>query len=85
MKEPSSEFDEEEESIAKETGSSGRELESEEEAEPVTLLAEKRKRMETRASDKKKPASAFKTLVPLKQPVQTPRKGKSSLKKPRRK
>ena len=80
-KEPSPESKEEEESTAEETGSSGEEQESEEEAKPMTLPAEKRRRMETQASDKKKPAFMFRTPVPLKQPVKTPRKGESSQKK----
>ena len=76
-KEPSLEFEEEEESIVEETGNSGGELESEEEAEPVIPPVEK-KRMETWASDKKKPAFAFKISVPPKWPVKTSRKGESS-------
>ena len=54
---------EEEESTAKETGSSDSKPELEEGAEPVIPLAKKRRRMETRALDKKKPTSTFKTPV----------------------
>ena len=68
----------EEESSAKETGSSSRDPESEEKVEPTTPPPEKKKRMDTWALDKKKHASAFKTLVSQKRPVKTPRKGESS-------
>ena len=82
VKEPSSEFEEEEESTAKDTGSSGGEPELEEEAELATPPLEKRKRMDTQALDKK-PTSAFKTLCALKRPMKTLRKGESFQKKPR--
>ena len=77
MKEPFPESEEEEESIVEEMGSFGREPELEEEAEPVTPLAKKRRRMEARASDKKKPTSTFKTPILPKRLVKTPRKGES--------
>ena len=67
-KEPTSELSEEEEeakSSEEETvDSSGEEPKLEEEAEPATPLLQKKKKMETRASDRKKPTSSFKTLVP---------------------
>ena len=50
----------------------------EEEAEPATPPLKKEKKMETRASDKKQPASAFKTPASQKRPIKTPKKGKSS-------
>ena len=78
-KEPSLESEEEEEST-KEIGSS-----VEEEAEPETLPPDKRRRMDTRASDKKKPGPEFKTSVIPKRPIKTPGKGGSSKKKPKEK
>ena len=81
-KEPSSESKEEEE-LREETRSFGRDAEAWEEDEPATPLLEKNKRMDNRASDKKKPALAFKIPVAPKQPIKSTRKGKSSLKKPR--
>ena len=81
-KEPTLELSKEEEeakSLEEETvDSSGREPESENEAEPATPLPEKKKKMETRASDRKKTAFAFKTSVPKKRPTKTPKKGESS-------
>ena len=58
--------------------SSSKELESEEEAEPATPPPEKKKKMETWASDWKKPTFVFKTLVPQKRPMKTFKKGESS-------
>ena len=83
-KEPSLEFKVEEES-KEGTESSGGNAESEEEDEPATPPLEKKKRMDTRALDKKKLASTFKTSIAPKWPMKSPRKGKSSQKKPRRK
>ena len=81
-----SEEEEEAESSEEETmNSSSGEPESEDEAEPATTLPEKKKKMETRASDWKKLASTFKTPVPQKRPTKTPKKEKSSQKKPKRK
>ena len=84
-KEPKPELSEEEEeaesSEEERVDNSSEEPESEEEAKPATPLLEKKKKMETRASDKKKPASAFKTLTSQKKPVKTPKKGESSQKK----
>ena len=82
-KEPSPESEEKDESIAKDMGSSSSEPKSEEEVKPVTPLPKKRKRMDTQASDKKKPTSAFKTLVAPMQLVKTMRKEESFQKKPR--
>ena len=82
-KEPSPESKEEEESTTKDTGSSNDDQELEEEAEPTTPLPEKRKRMDTQASHKKKPIFAFKISIIPKQLVKTPMKGESSQKKPR--
>ena len=59
-------------------------MELEEEAEPTSPPLEKKKRMETRASDKKKHASAFKILVSQKRPVKTLKKRESSHKKAKR-
>ena len=69
-KEPFLESEEEEESTEG-TRSSGGGAESEEEPEPATPLPEKRKRMDMRASDKKKSTSTFKTPVTPKQLVKT--------------
>ena len=57
----------------------GEELKSEEErAEPATPPPEKKKKSKTQASERKKPASIFKTPVSLKRPRKTPKKGESS-------
>ena len=78
-KEPSPESEEEEaESSEEEVESSGKEPEMEEEAKPAIPPPEKKKRIETRAFDRKKPAFAFKTPVSLKRPTNTPKKGESS-------
>ena len=81
-KEPTRELskkEEDAESSEEETvDSSSKELELEEEAELATPPLEKKKKMETRASDWKKPASAFKTLASQKRPVKIPKKGESS-------
>ena len=84
-KEPTLELESEEESneSSEEIGSFGGNLELEDEAELATPPLEKKKRMETRALDKKKPASVFKTPVSQKRPVKIPKKGESSQKKPR--
>ena len=67
-----------------EVESSNEDPKLEEEAKRATLLPEKKKKMETQASDRKKPASAFKTPASQKRPVKIPKKGESSLKKPKR-
>ena len=51
---------EEGEESTEETGSSAK---SEEDAEPAASLPEKKRRMNTQASNKKKPSLDFKTLV----------------------
>ena len=56
-----------------------------EEAELVTSLLEKRKRIKMQSSNRKKSTSAFKTLVPPKQPTKTPQKGESFQKKLKKK
>ena len=56
-----------------------------EEAEPTTPPPEKKKKIKTRAFEQKKSAPVFKTLVSLKRPMKTPKKGKSSQKKPKMK
>ena len=83
--EPSTEEEEAESSEEEEVESSGEELESEEEAEPATPPLEKKKKIETRASERKKPTSAFKILVSLKRPTKTPQKRESSQMKLKRK
>ena len=66
--------------------SSGEEPELEEEgAELSTPPPEKKKKIETRAFDWKKPTTVFKTPVSIKRTTKTPRKGESSQKKPKRK
>ena len=83
---PSTEEDEAESSEEEVVESSGEEPESEEEeAEPSTPSLEKKKKIETRASDWKKPAPVSKTLVSLKRPTKTLKKGESSQKKPKKK
>ena len=81
-KEPSLDSSTEEEeaksSKEEEVESSGEEPESEEKAEPSIPLPEKKKKIETQAFDRKKPASIFKTLISLKRPTKTPRKEESS-------
>ena len=64
-KEPTPELESEEEEAesSEEVESSSEGSESEEEAEPTTPLPEKKKKMDTWAYDRKKPTSAFKTLV----------------------
>ena len=84
-KEPSPELEEEETESLEEVESSGQEPESEEEAKPTTPPPEKKKKTKTWASEQKKPASAFKTLVSQKRPIKTPKKGESSQKKLKRK
>ena len=77
-KDPSPKSKEEEaESSEEEVESSDDEPESEEETEPATPLLEKKKRIQTRDSDQKKPAFAFKTPVSLKRPTKTPKKRKA--------
>ena len=51
--------------------------------EPSILPLEKKRRMNTWASNKKKPGSTFKTPVAPKQPEKIPMKGESSQKKPK--
>ena len=79
-KEPTLELEskEEEAESSEEVESFGEDLESEEEAEPITPPLEKKKKMETQASDRKKPTSAFKTSASQKRLVKTPKKGESS-------
>ena len=77
-KEPLQESEQEEEST-KETGSSG----GDKEEEPATPPLDKRQKMDTWSSDKKKSGSTFKTLVAPKRPEKIPKKGGSSQKKPR--
>ena len=48
------------------------------EAKPTTPPPEKKKRIETWSFNRKKPASAFKTLISLKKSTKIPKKGKSS-------
>ena len=80
-KEPTLELSE---SLGKEMADSfGKKSELEEEAEPATLLP--KKKMETQASDWKKPAFAFKTPVPQKRPTKTSKKGDSPQKKQKKK
>lgn len=74
---------EEAEESTEDSGSSGGGADTEEEPEPSTPRTEGKARVDTRSSDRKKPASAFKTPVTPKQPTRTPRKGESSLKKPK--
>ena len=50
----------------------------EEGAEPAIPPLEKKKKLKTRASDRKKSAPIFKTPVSLKKPTKTPKKGESS-------
>ena len=57
------ESEEEEGESSDEVERSGEDPESEKEAKPATLPPEKKKKMETRASDQKTPASTFKTLA----------------------
>ena len=68
-----------------EVESFGEEPESKEGAEPTTASLEKKKKIETWASEQKKPDSIFKTLVFLKRPMKTPKKEESSLKKLKKK
>ena len=60
---PKLESEEEEDESLEETRSFGGDPESEEEAEPATPPPKEKKRMETWASDKKKPTSKFKTPI----------------------
>ena len=80
--EPTLELESEEESTAEDTGSSGGNPESGEEAEPVTPPLAK-KGVVTRSSDQKRAASATKIPVAPKRPMKTPGKGGSSQKKPK--
>ena len=75
-KEPSLESEEEEESTEG-TGSFG----GDDEEEPTILPLDKRQRMDTKASHKKKSSSAFKTTNLPKHSKETPKKGESSQKK----
>ena len=85
-KEPTLKSEEEEaESLEEEVESSSEEPELEEEVELATPSLEKKKRIETRSSDRKKPNFAFKTLVSLKRPSKTLKKGESFQKNPKRK
>ena len=81
-KKPTLELSEEEEeakSSEEETVDSfGEEPESEEEAELAIPPPMKKKKMEIQASDQKKPASAFKTPIPHKRPMKTPKIGENS-------
>ena len=79
-KEPTQELEleEEEAESSEEVESSDEDPELEEEAERLTPLPEKKKKMNTRASDRKKPAFVFKTLASQKKLVKTPKKGESS-------
>ena len=81
----SPESEEEETESSEEVESFDEELESEEVAEPATPPPEKKMKIEARASEQKKLASAFKILVSQKRPTKTPKKGESSQKKPKRK
>ena len=83
-KEPTLELKSEEEGVESlyKVESFGEDSKSEEEAKPATPPP--KKKMETRASDKKKPTSTFKTPASQKRLVKTPKKGESSQKKPKR-
>ena len=76
-KEPYPELESEEESAAEDTRSSDGDQESEEE-ESTTPPPKLKKRMDTRASDKKKHASGFKSPVAPKRPSKIPQKEESS-------
>ena len=85
-KEPTPDFKLEEEEVesSDKVESSNEDPESKEEAELATPLPEEKKKMETRASDRKKPASTFKTPASQKRLLKTPKKGESFQKEPRR-
>ena len=86
QKEPTPKSEEEEaKSLEEEVENFGEELESEEEAELATPPPKKKKRIETRAFDWKKPTSTFKIPVSLSRPFKTPKKGESSQKKQKKK
>ena len=72
---PELESEEEEDKSSEETRSSGGDSESEEEGKPAIPLLKKKKRMDTRASDRKRHISTFKTPTSHNKPVKTPRKG----------
>ena len=82
---PELESEKEEAESSIEVESSSEDPESKEEAELVTPPPEKKKKMETHASDRKKPTFAFKTPTSHKRLVKTPKKGESSQKKQKKK
>ena len=76
-KEPTPELESEEEEVKSldKVESSGEDLESKEEAEPATLPPEKKK-METQAFDRKKPASTFKISTSQNEASEDTKQGK---------